>query len=128
MNYLKKVTATIAAIIITVFCISCNTRQKAKPGSESAALSSQDTGLKLMGNRFFTLSTVVRVNQIETSRDKSDGTDESSCSRSGGSPHISGNYRKELAGCKDYMGFQLAGPEGSAAKLPGFKETGCLLS
>jgi hypothetical protein len=75
---MKKLTACLATIAITAFCISCNTRQKAKPGSESAALSSQDTGLKLMGNRFFTLSTVVRVNQIETSRDKSDGTDESS--------------------------------------------------
>ena len=35
-------------------------------------------GLTLMGNRFFTFSTVVRVNQIETSRDKFHGTDESS--------------------------------------------------
>ena len=30
-----------------------------------------------MGNRFFTLSTVIRVNQIETSRDVSNGVDES---------------------------------------------------
>ena len=75
---MKKLTVFLAAIAITVFCISCNTRQKAKPGSESAARSSKDTGLKLMGNRFFTFSTVVRVNQIETSRDKSDGADESS--------------------------------------------------
>ncbi|MCP4313965.1 MAG: DUF3863 domain-containing protein [Bacteroidetes bacterium] len=39
---------------------------------------SGDPGLQLMGNRFFTLSTVVRVNQIETSRDVSNGEDESS--------------------------------------------------
>ena len=40
-------------------------------------LSSKDQGLKLLGNRFFTFSTVVRVNQIEVSRDKNDGVDES---------------------------------------------------
>jgi hypothetical protein len=39
---------------------------------------SKDQRLKLLGNRFFTFSTVVRVNQIETSRDKSNGTDEAS--------------------------------------------------
>ncbi len=33
--------------------------------------------LTLLGNRFFTFSTVVRVNQIETSRDAFHGTDES---------------------------------------------------
>ena len=38
----------------------------------------KDPGLQLMGNRFFTLSTVVRVNQIETSRDVTNGEDESS--------------------------------------------------
>ena len=34
------------------------------------------SGKELMGNRFFTLSTVVRVNQIEVSRDVSHGADE----------------------------------------------------
>lgn len=34
--------------------------------------------IQLLGNRFFTLSTVVRVNQIETSRDVTSGEDESS--------------------------------------------------
>lgn len=34
--------------------------------------------LQLFGNRFFTFSTVVRVNQIETSRDETHGEDESS--------------------------------------------------
>ena len=34
--------------------------------------------LQLMGNRFFTFNTVVRVNQIETSRNESNGEDESS--------------------------------------------------
>jgi hypothetical protein len=78
IELLKKVTASLVAITITVFCISCNTRQKAKLRSDSAVQLSKDKGLKLLGNRFFTLSTVVRVNQIETSRDKSDGMDESS--------------------------------------------------
>ncbi len=34
-------------------------------------------GLQLLGNRFFTFTTVVRVNQIETSRNVSNGEDES---------------------------------------------------
>ena len=38
---------------------------------------SAQEGLTLLGNRFFTFSTVVRVNQIETSRDAFHGTDES---------------------------------------------------
>ena len=33
---------------------------------------------ELMGNRFFTFNSVVRVNQIETSRDVTNGEDESS--------------------------------------------------
>ncbi|HSH19947.1 MAG TPA: DUF3863 domain-containing protein [Draconibacterium sp.] len=45
----------------------------------SGMLPAQDiVKLKLMGNRFFTLSTVVRVNQIEVTRDLSVGADESS--------------------------------------------------
>lgn len=38
----------------------------------------ENPGIQLMGNRFFTLSTVVRVRQIETSRDSASGPDESS--------------------------------------------------
>jgi len=37
-----------------------------------------DSDIKLKGNRFFTLSTVVRVRQIEVSRDVAHGPDESS--------------------------------------------------
>jgi hypothetical protein len=36
-----------------------------------------EAGLQLMGNRFFTFNTVVRVNQIETSRSEAHGEDES---------------------------------------------------
>ena len=39
---------------------------------------SKDSGLKLLGNRFLTLSTLVRVRQIETSRAEAHGPDESS--------------------------------------------------
>jgi len=38
----------------------------------------EDSGLQLLGNRFFTLNTVVRVRQIEVSRDMAYGPDESS--------------------------------------------------
>jgi hypothetical protein len=44
----------------------------------SASTSEEEAGAQLLGNRFFTLNTVVRVNQIETSRDGAHGRDESS--------------------------------------------------
>jgi hypothetical protein len=48
-------------------------------GSPNVAVQeSEDSGLQLLGNRFFTFNTVVRVNQIETSRDTAHGEDESS--------------------------------------------------
>jgi len=78
IELLKKITASLSVIAIAILCISCNNIQKSKPGSQSAVQSSTDRGLTVMGNRFFTLNTVVRVNQIETTRDKTDGTDESS--------------------------------------------------
>ena len=40
--------------------------------------SQKNQGPELEGNRFFTLATVVRVNQIEVSRDETHGRDESS--------------------------------------------------
>lgn len=46
--------------------------------SESEQKNVKDPDLQLLGNRFFTFSTVVRVNQIETSRDEVNGEDESS--------------------------------------------------
>ena len=44
---------------------------------ESATLPVREPSSGLLGNRFFTFTTVVRVNQIETSRDVSNGEDES---------------------------------------------------
>ena len=45
---------------------------------ESTTQSLNEPDLQLLGNRFFTFNTVVRVNQIETSRDIAHGKDESS--------------------------------------------------
>ena len=47
-------------------------------GQPDAAPAMKDPDLQLLGNRFFTFSTVVRVRQIEVSRDKAFGPDESS--------------------------------------------------
>ena len=46
--------------------------------SDSSAESSKEAVRHLMGNRFLTFSTVVRVHQIEVARDKALGADESS--------------------------------------------------
>lgn len=46
--------------------------------ARAGELSAKAAPLQLMGNRFFTLSTVVRVNQIEATRDRAEGADESS--------------------------------------------------
>ncbi len=47
---------------------------------KAPAVNAEETSsaMSLMGNRFFTLNTVVRVNQIEVSRDTTHGADESS--------------------------------------------------
>ena len=46
--------------------------------NENEDKQTKDSDLQLMGKRFFTFNTVVRVNQIETSRDEVNGEDESS--------------------------------------------------
>lgn len=62
---------TLLIVVLTMLtvntCVSDNQEKQAK-----------DSDLQLLGNRFFTFSTVVRVNQIETSRDEVNGEDESS--------------------------------------------------
>jgi hypothetical protein len=75
---LLKSAAISLIILTTVFFGFSKNSQDANLRSGDARQLSKGNGLTLMGNRFFTLSTVVRVNQIETSRDKSEGTDESS--------------------------------------------------
>ena len=89
---------------------------------------SAQEGLTLLGNRFFTFSTVVRVNQIETSRDAFHGTDESSIHTPEGARKFRETIENSLARCADYMVFQLACTKRSAAELCGVKKTGCLLS
>jgi len=60
-------------------CSETQLRQTDAAGHpDSIAQLLKDPGLQLMGNRFFTFNTVVRVNQIETSRDAVHGEDESS--------------------------------------------------
>jgi hypothetical protein len=70
MTLWKKMLAGIS-IVLAVFQTSCNHQEGQAPVSEEPAL-------PLMGNRFFTLATVVRVNQIEAARDLNLGEDESS--------------------------------------------------
>ncbi len=76
IDLLKKLAACLTSI--TIFCISCTPGPKEKITVDLTGSLAKDNGLELMGNRFFTLSTVIRVNQIETSRDQTDGMDESS--------------------------------------------------
>jgi len=51
--------------------------------------------IQLMGNRFLTLSTVVRVRQIETTRENAEGPDESSIH----TPEIAKEFRDSLEKC-----------------------------
>jgi len=62
-------------IVILNCCGSHNRKQKEFRDDENIP---NKPSLQLMGNRFFTFNTVVRVNQIETSRDEAHGEDESS--------------------------------------------------
>jgi len=63
------------AIVGIAFCglAGCSETQTQQPGSAAQLL--KEPGLQLLGNRFFTFNTVVRVNQIETSRDVAHGED-----------------------------------------------------
>ena len=60
-------------------CGDTKTQQAKSAGHPAAgAQRLEEPGLELLGNRFFTFNTVVRVNQIETSRNVTHGKDESS--------------------------------------------------
>lgn len=65
-------------VIFTLFtlgsCTNSNNRQEEVRNEENQK---DSPSLELIGNRFFTFNTVVRVNQIETSRTESHGEDES---------------------------------------------------
>ena len=64
---------TIKPSVLTILVLTCFCLVTAQSLSAQEATKNQ-----LLGNRFFTFNTVVRVNQIETSRDVTNGEDESS--------------------------------------------------
>jgi len=74
----------IATLMLSLFgCKAINTdsaltNKEGLPASSFSTDARDTPGLHLLGNRFFTFNTVVRVNQIETSRDVTHGEDESS--------------------------------------------------
>lgn len=68
---MNNVVLAIFGLAILSSCTHSNRDQRGHRNEKSP-------GLELMGNRFFTFNTVVRVNQIETSRTASHGADESS--------------------------------------------------
>jgi hypothetical protein len=80
-NFLRLVALIMVGIAfcVTAGCSETQMQQaEAIDHPDSIAQLLKDPGLQLMGNRFFTFNTVVRVNQIETSRDAVHGEDESS--------------------------------------------------
>lgn len=62
---MKSLIERISFVIVLFILVGCG---RSKP--------SGDTSIKLIGNRFLTLNTVVRVNQIEATRNKNLGADE----------------------------------------------------
>jgi len=74
-NPLKKILFGVFILLIFSSGINSGDKQKEVTNVDKEI---QSPGLQLMGNRFFTFNTVVRVNQIETSRDEAHGEDESS--------------------------------------------------
>ena len=69
-------TATVfmAAILITFSITICSAESR---NQKNKSQGNAEKELQLMGNRFFTFATIVRVNQIEVSRDRNEGVDES---------------------------------------------------
>jgi hypothetical protein len=65
-------------ILILLFLNSCENSKGKQEQSKECEKQQANSKLTLIGNRFFTFNTVVRVNQIETSRNKAHGEDESS--------------------------------------------------
>jgi hypothetical protein len=74
---LRNIAAGLVVMAIAMIGASCFPGQQSKSSGGGAARLSEDPGAKLIGNRFFTFSTVIRVNQIEVARDKNEGVDES---------------------------------------------------
>ena len=72
---MQKITYLMFTLFVLSSCVNPNSKQEEVKNEETHVKSQ---GLELMGNRFFTFNSVVRVNQIETSRDISNGKDEGS--------------------------------------------------
>jgi hypothetical protein len=65
-------------VLMIIFMYSCGSNRGEHMEYRADHDTGAEAGLQLMGGRFFTFNTVVRVNQIETSRDEVHGEDESS--------------------------------------------------
>ncbi|HMA18457.1 MAG TPA: DUF3863 domain-containing protein, partial [Thermoanaerobaculia bacterium] len=70
----------LVALLPAAFAVSCTPHLPPKNAAENAAyrlrIEAGPQGLPLMGRRFLTLNTVIRVNQIEVARDRNEGVDE----------------------------------------------------
>lgn len=58
---MKKANLTVILLLFVHFTLKCNAQEKPT---------------QLMGNRFLTINTIIRVNQIEVTRDRNEGRDE----------------------------------------------------
>jgi len=93
---------------------------KGNPAGDAESL--KDTGLMLMGNRFVTLMTLVRVNQIEIPRDKAVGEDEAGIH----SPETASAFRegveKDLPGARITWAFCWLPLKDNRPKYQGIKK------
>ncbi len=76
-NKILKIVAAkvlLAAILITISTTNSNAEGRNQNNKSQGKVEKEQ---KLTGNRFFTFATIIRVNQIEVSRDRNEGVDES---------------------------------------------------
>ncbi len=99
--------------------IGCGNKNN-KPGVEPE--------LQLLGNRFFTFSTVVRVNQIETSRDEVHGEDESSIHSPAEARIFRETVEKAWPGARITWSFSWLALQDERPNYSESKEIDCLLS
>ena len=93
---------------------------KANPAVEAGL--ARDTGLKLMGNRFITLITLVRVNQIEISRYKAVGEDESGIHSPGAASAFREAVEKALPGARITWAFSWLALKDNRPNYQGIKK------
>lgn len=73
INGYKMTKKSLFLILLTFTSVWCGSLSSLKGQSKG-----EPTPAVLMGNRFLTLNTIIRVNQIEVSRDRNEGLDERS--------------------------------------------------